>query len=60
MSAFFAISCEPPLIRGFLVKGYITNNLLKTDNYNPYHDILDPYNILVQVRFATSKTELEI
>ena len=28
--------------------------------YNPGHSILELYNILVQVRFATSKTKLDI
>ena len=28
--------------------------------YNPGHNILEPYNILVNVGFTTSKTKLDI
>ena len=28
--------------------------------YNPYHNTLELYNVLVQLRFATNKTELDI
>ena len=29
-------------------------------SYNPGHNILELYNMLVQVRFATSETELDM
>ena len=29
-------------------------------NYNPGHNILELYNILVQIQFTTSKTKLDI
>ena len=29
-------------------------------NYNPGHNILELYNVLVQVRFATSKMKIDI
>ena len=29
-------------------------------SYNPGHNILEPYNILVRVRFTTSKTKRDI
>ena len=29
-------------------------------NYSPGHNILELYNILVQIRFTTSKTKLDI
>ena len=32
----------------------------KNDNYNPGHNILELYNILVKIRFTTSKTKLDI
>ena len=28
--------------------------------YNPGHDILEPYNILIQIRFNTSEKKLDI
>ena len=31
-----------------------------TWNYNPGHNTLELYNILIQVRFTTSETKLDI
>ena len=33
---------------------------MKLDAYNPGHNILELYNVLVQVGFAKSKTKLDI
>ena len=32
---------------------------LSFENYNSVHNILELYNVLVQVQFATSKTKLD-
>ena len=36
------------------------SNLEGLQTYNPGHDILELYNILVKIRFTTSKTKLDI
>ena len=46
-------SCRTgPLARVHLENFHLT--------YNPSHNILELYNVLVQIRFSTSKTKLDI
>ena len=45
-----------------LTEGF-TNKLLslhRNSYYNPGHNILELYSVLVQVRFTTSKTKLDV
>ena len=47
------------VLKMLLING--TNlNLNVPINYNPGHNILELYNILVKIRFTTSKTKLDI
>ena len=45
-------------IATFLKKGQVLSK--SSDIYNPGHNILELYNVLVQIRFTTSKTKLDI
>ena len=53
----------PKVVNVFLSRHDGKNSLVPkmvTTTYNPGHNILELYNILVQIRFTTSKTKLDI
>ena len=52
-TTFYKLDIKPQSVKSM----FMVDRLSKT--YNPGHNILELYNILVRVRFTTSKTELD-